>query len=198
MENECSSDLKESMKKNEIDFQMAPPHIHRRNEAEQVIRTPKNNFISGFSKTDPYLPIREWYQITSQCLINLNLLRNSRVNPALSAYAYLFGPYHFNKPPMAPPGTRVVFHKKPGNRTSWGHHGTQGWYIIPSLDHYICMQCYMLTAGIVQIIDTLQYTPKTFYLPKTTTEDYLQQKIGYIITIMKDLPNTIPLFYYGD
>ena len=87
MNNKCSSDLKEDMKKYEIDFQLDPPHIHRQNAAEQALRTYKNHFISGFSTTYPDLPTSEWYQLLSQCVIILNLLRNSRVNPSLSSYA---------------------------------------------------------------------------------------------------------------
>ena len=60
--------------------------------------------------------------------------------PALSAYAYPFGPYNFNKSTMAPSGTRVIVHNQPGNRTSWGHTGTPGWYIGTLIDHYRCMQ----------------------------------------------------------
>ena len=113
----------------EIDLQLAPPHMHRRNAAERTIRTCKNHFIAGFSTTDPDLPIRKWDQLLSQCVITLNLLRNSRVNPDLSEYAYLFGPYDFNKSPMAPPRTRVIVNYKPDNCTSWGHNSTPGWYI---------------------------------------------------------------------
>ena len=60
------------------------------------------------------------------------------------------------------------------------------------------MQCYMLVTGIVRITDTLQYTPKTFAFPKTTTEYYLQQAIGDIISIMKDPLKTLPLLSYGN
>ena len=87
---------------------------------------------------------------------------------------------------MAPPGTRVIVHDKPGNITSWRNHGTSGWYIGPSLDHYICMQCYTPATNISRITDTLQYIPKTFAFPTTTTEDYLQQAIRDIIAITKD------------
>ena len=87
---------------------------------------------------------------------------------------------------MAPPGTRMVVHNKPGDNTSWGNHGTPGWYIGPSLDHYRCMQCYIPTTGIVHITDTLQYIPNSFDFPNTTTEYYLQQAIGYIISIIQD------------
>ena len=87
MDNYCYSDLKEAMETYEIDFQLDPPHMHRRNAAERAIRTCKNYFISVFSTTDPDFPIIEWDQLLSQCVITLNLLRNSRVNLALSAYA---------------------------------------------------------------------------------------------------------------
>ena len=33
LENDCSGDLKEAMKKYEIDFQLAPQHIYRQNAA---------------------------------------------------------------------------------------------------------------------------------------------------------------------
>ena len=37
MNNECYGDLKEAMQKYEIDLQLDPPHMHRRNAAEQAI-----------------------------------------------------------------------------------------------------------------------------------------------------------------
>ena len=86
-DNECSSDLKEAMKKYEIDFQLAPPQMHRKNAAERAIITCKNHFISGFSTTDPDLTISKWDQLLSQCMITLNLLYNSRVNPDISEYS---------------------------------------------------------------------------------------------------------------
>ena len=56
----------------------------------------------------------------------------------------------------------------------------------------------MPATGIVRITDTFQYIPKEFAFPKTTTEDYLHQAIGYIIAIMKDPPKKTPLLSYGD
>ena len=98
---------------------------------------------------------------------------------------------------MVLPGTCVIFHNKPGNRMSWGHHGTPGCYICPSLEHYRCIQCYIPTTGIVHITDTLQYILKTFAFPKTKTEDDIQQAIGDIIEIMHDPPNTLPFSSNG-
>ena len=172
--------------------------MHRLNTAERAIITCKNHFTYGFSTTYPYFPISKWYRLLSQYMLTLNLLHNSMFNPALSVYAYLFGPYGFNKSPMAPPGTCVIVHTKLVNRTSYGHHGTKGLYIGPSLDHYICIQWYMPATGIVRITYTLQYIQKAFSFPKTTIEYYLQQAIGEIIAIINDTIKTLPFLYYGD
>ena len=86
---------------------------------------------------------------------------------------------------MAPPVTREIVHDKPDNRTLWRHHVTPGWYIILSLDHYRCMQCYIPATDMVRIIDTLQYILKTLAFPKTIIQDYVQQIVGEIIAIIK-------------
>ena len=75
MDNEASSDMKDSMTKHKISFQLAPPHIHRRNAAERAIQTFKNNFVAGFSTTDPNFPVSEWDRLLDQVTITLNLLR---------------------------------------------------------------------------------------------------------------------------
>ena len=83
MDNDCSSELKEAMKKYNIDFQIAPPNMHRQNSIKRAIRTCKNHFISVLSTTNPDLPISEWDCLIFQCLVTLNIIRNSRVNPYL-------------------------------------------------------------------------------------------------------------------
>ena len=58
-------------------------------------------------------PIHQWDKIVDQAELTMNSLRNSRVNPNLSAWAYLFGNHDFNKVPLAPPGAKIVLHSKP-------------------------------------------------------------------------------------
>ena len=93
------------MTKYDVNWQLATPHMHRTNAAERAIRTFKNHFIAGLATTNSDFPISEWDRLLQRAEITLNLLQNSHVNPNLSAYAYLFGDYSFNKSPMAPPGT---------------------------------------------------------------------------------------------
>ena len=101
-----------ALKKNSKTYELTPPNMHRRNTAERAIRTFKNHCMAGFASCDPDLPLSEWERLLVQAEITLNLLRTSRVNTTLSAYTYLFGNYDFNKTPLAPPGTKVLIHKK--------------------------------------------------------------------------------------
>ena len=96
-----------------------PPHIHRRNSAEHVIQTFKNHFIAGLASTDPNFPLSNWCRLLPQAELTLNLLRPSRLNPNLSAYAQLEGAFDFTRTPLAPPGTRVIVHEKPTQRRTW-------------------------------------------------------------------------------
>ena len=95
---------------------MVPPDNHRRNAAERAIRTFKNHSLSVLATCDPDFPMREWDRLLEQTLITLNLLRTSRVNPNLSAYAYLHGEHDFNTHPLAPLGTRAMVHQKAHKR----------------------------------------------------------------------------------
>ena len=67
---------------------------------------------------DPDFPIHEWDPFLTQSELTINLLRLTRVNPKLLAWAYLFGAFDHNKTPLAPPGTKVMSHLKPDDCTS--------------------------------------------------------------------------------
>ena len=174
LDNEASNDLKRALKKNDLTYQLVPPHIHRRNAVERVINTFKNHLLAILASCNPDFPIAEWDRLLVQCDLTLNLLRSSRVNPRLSAYAYLNGNFDFNKTPLAPPGTRVLVHLKPDQRASWAYHGEDGWYVGPSLEHYRCVKCYMPATARVRDVDTLQFFPNKVPIPSTSTEDYLK------------------------
>ena len=76
----------------------------------------------GLATCDPDYPIAEWDQLLTQSEITLNLLRNSPVNPKLSAWAYLNVCFDFNKTPMAPPGTKLIMHSKPEQQARWAYY----------------------------------------------------------------------------
>jgi hypothetical protein len=199
MDNEASADLKQAMLSKSISYQLVPPHIHRTNLAERAIQTFKNHFKAGFASVDPKFPVREWDRLLPQAVLTLNLLRSSRNNPKLSAHAYLFGEFNFNATPLAPPGTKVLFHKKPDDRTSWGPHGREGWYIGPALQHYRCVTCFAPDTRKELISDTVTFIPSQYKFPEITTDDFLKQAATDIISILNKPPSsTVPTLEAGD
>jgi len=107
LDNEISKQLKDYLAKEAIDFQLAPPDSHRRNAAERAIHTFKNHFIAMLCSCDHDFPLHLWCRLLPQAFITLNLLRGSRINPKLSAYAQVKGQFDYNRTPIGPPGTRV-------------------------------------------------------------------------------------------
>jgi len=73
----------------------------------------KNHFITGLTIIDSNFPLHLWCRFCPLADLTLNLLRQSRINPNLSAYAQIFGAFYFNAKPLVPPGTKAIIHDKP-------------------------------------------------------------------------------------
>jgi hypothetical protein len=112
MDNERPQALRSLLNQHDIQFQLAPPHMHLRNAAERAIQTFKNHFIAGLCSVHLNFPLRLWDCLLPQATITLNIMRQSHLNPKVSGYAQLCGHYDFNKAPMSPLGTRIIAHEK--------------------------------------------------------------------------------------
>ena len=184
MDNEASRELKNAIVKYKIRYQLTPPNIHRINAAERAIRTFKNHFIAGLATIDPDFPIREWDRLLPQAETTLNLLRTSRINPKLSAYAVISGNFDFSRTPMAPPGTKVVVHDKANKRGSWAYHGTLGFYVGPAMEHYRCMTCYMPKSRMERVADTIQFLPTKIPFPTLSLNEQLMYTLDKVASIL--------------
>ena len=69
--------------------------------------------------------------------LQLDIILPHTVNPQLH------GQINYDATPLAPPVTQVLIHKKPTVRGKWSSHGVKGWYLGPSMDHYICHHVYV-------------------------------------------------------
>ena len=176
--------------RNNIKYQLVPPEVHRRNAAERAIQTWKHHFIAGLSTLDPTFPISEWDRLIQQGEITLNLLRNSRVNPNLSAWAYLFGQFDYNSTPLAPPGTKLIVHLKPHKRASWDPHGIPGFYTGPAMRHYRCYTVYIPKTRTTRITDTVTFLPSVLPISQFSVQDHLQQSLDDIIHILQTPQNS--------
>ncbi len=144
MDNQAMKYIKQFLTANECKLQLVEPHNHRVNAAEQAIQTWKDAFISALATTDHDFPIQLWDRLTPQVMNTLNMLRASRVNPSISAYEALHGPYDWNRYPLAPLGCKAVIYKDGDVRGLWASRGVDGWYLGPSMDHYRCDVYYVL------------------------------------------------------
>lgn len=93
---------------NSIQVQLEPPYAHRRNIAECAIRTWNNHFMDGLSSLPNTFPMIYWDILIPQSVMTLNMMRQIKKTPGISAYEELEGPYTFKDHPMDPPGTKVA------------------------------------------------------------------------------------------
>ena len=73
-----------------------------------------------------------------QTELTLNLLRQSQVQPLISAYECMHGPFDYNATPLGPLGCAVIVHKKNAQRHTWDFRGREGWSIGAAMESYRC------------------------------------------------------------
>jgi hypothetical protein len=125
----------------------------------------KIHVLAGICSADKQFPLHLWNRLTPHAVITLYLLRQSRINPKLSACAQLNGPFDFNRTPVAPPGDRVIFHENPQQRRTWATHGIDGLYLGPAMEHYLCHRIYCSSTGQKRNVDTVEFMPQHCKFP---------------------------------
>ena len=136
---------------NKISYQLTPKDKHSRNAAEQRIQIFKDHLIAGLASTQPDFPLNRWDRLIDQCNITLNLMRASRINPQLSAYAQVFGAFDYNKTTLPPPGMKVLPHVLPEDCRSYAPHAIKGYSVGPAMDHYRCFKVLpVVSASLIQ------------------------------------------------
>ena len=84
----------------------------------------------------PEFPTSHWCKLINQVDFAVNIVRPCRQKPRLSVWAACNGGFHFDSAPIAPPGTAMLMHAKPENRSSFGFNAKKAYYIGP------CFKCY--------------------------------------------------------
>jgi hypothetical protein len=86
LENESSAALKSFSTANDVEYQLVPPHCHRRNAADSDIRTFKEHFISGLASVDTDFPLHVWYPLLSQRINDIEF--TTQIQAASKAICY--------------------------------------------------------------------------------------------------------------
>jgi hypothetical protein len=91
LDNEISEKFKKQIAENKMDHKLVPPSNHCILLAEHAIQTWKSHMISILNGVDENFPIALWCQIVLQTELTLNLLRQSNIVPAISAFVHVHG-----------------------------------------------------------------------------------------------------------
>jgi hypothetical protein len=90
LDNEAPRDYLDTIKEQGLEWELIPPHNHRRNVAKRAIQTAKGHIIVNVMGCDPTFPLKEWHRILPQIEMTLNMLRASNVRPMISAHTYVY------------------------------------------------------------------------------------------------------------
>ena len=174
LDNEASATCKEAITvKWKAKFQLVPPDMHCRNQAERAIRTLKSHFLSILAGVDSAFPPYLWDLLLPQAELTLNLLQQSTLNSGISAWEYFKGPFDFNKTPLGPAGCWVLIHAKLVTRRSWDFRAKQGFYIGPTLDSYCCFKLLNADTRLPYKCMPIAYEAKTQLTPEADAPELL-------------------------
>ena len=124
----------------DVAFQRYPPNIiHQRNAAERAIYTFKHHSIACICGTDSGFNMKLWDKLFPHALITINLLRISHINP----YIHLCDTIYFNQTSTALPYTNIFIHENSDQRPTWSPHTISGFYLGPTIYHYIYYRVYI-------------------------------------------------------
>ena len=155
LDNECLAAMKSCIHGNGITYELVPPGQHRRNQAERAIQTFKSHFISILAGVDDKFPLSLWCHLLEPAELTLNLLRQSRVAPNVSAFAHVHGNHNYMRKPFAPIGCAIQTHVKPDDRLSWDTRSEPGFNLGTSMEHHCCFRVYVNRTRATRISDTV-------------------------------------------
>ena len=96
-----------------MEIQLVPLHYHCVNAAECAISTFKERFVATLATVDMLCLLQLLDEFLLQVKLTLNLLRFSHHNPLISANNKLYGPFDFNKTPLALLGMKALVYDEP-------------------------------------------------------------------------------------
>jgi hypothetical protein len=198
LDNQASSALKNFFTTHDVEYQLVPPHCHRRNAAERAIRTLKEHFVAGLASADPDFPLHLWDRLLTQAEMTLNLLRTSRQHPQLSAAAHYHGIIDYNKKAFAPPGCKIIAHEKPAKRRTWAPHGQNGYSLGTAMHHDICQNVYIYATASERIMDTLEFSPHNSPMPQLSSTDILIMAANETTNALQNPHPEFPFAQVGD
>jgi hypothetical protein len=185
LDNECSAAMKSCIQDNGIKYELVPPGQHRHNQAERAIQTFKSLFISILAGVDNKFPLSLWCHLLEPAELTLNLLRQSRVAPNVSAFAHVHGNHDYMRKPFAPIGCAIQTHVKPDDRLSWDTRSEPGFNLGTSMEHRCCFRVYVTRTRALRISDTVFFKHQYITNPTLSPESNVVAAAQQLATALK-------------
>ena len=83
LDNECSTEFKQAIKENELEYELVPKGQHRRTLSELALQTWKAHTIGALSGVSATFPLVLWDELLPQLDMQVNILRYSNIHPKL-------------------------------------------------------------------------------------------------------------------
>ena len=195
LDNEISDEMRDTIKNSyNLKVQRVTPGDHRQNPAERAIQTFKAHFIATRAGFSPSFPQNQWNLVLEQIVLTMNLMRPSRINPAISAYAQVYGNYDFMATPIAPAGCKIVVHEQKDHRGSWDDRGIQGFYVGPAFEHYRNFTCWIPETNGIRHSNKVEFYPECCKDPTPSPTDTLSLILSDLKEVLeeKHLPTILP------
>ena len=106
------------------------------------------------------LPAHLCCQAIPQAEIQLLLLRNSNVNPKISAYYHLYRPHDYNAAPFVPIGMEMSVHNNTKRRGVFVEHCIKEYVLGTAFEHYRSWIIWMKNTIATQILSTVFHNHK--------------------------------------
>jgi hypothetical protein len=104
------------------------------------------------------------------------------------SYKVINGPYDLNRFPLGPLGCKAVIYTAPESRGSWASHGTDAWYVGPSMDHYGCNHFFVPETQAYCVPGSAWLFPQHSQVPFIMWNEHLQEVINKLVTTLCKLP----------
>jgi hypothetical protein len=186
LDNEAPKRYLQTIKRNGIEWELVPPHNHRRNLGEKAIQIGKSHIISNLVGCDPSFPIREWHRLLPQMEITVNTLQPANATPTVSAHMYVKGIHSYNKEPLAPLGCSSQCYVRPDERTSFEPNSLDTWCIVTSTNHYRCHNAFIKNTKLVRKTDMIIFHHKYITQPMVSSADVIVHAAAKITEALKD------------
>ena len=120
--------------------------------------------------------------------MTLNLLRQARIQPELSAWTYLVGAFNYDATPIRTLGCPLIIHKKTSNGKSWEFRSKERWSVGVLFEHYRCQLVIPTDTREINVSDTVEFIHHFTTTPTLTLEDFILHGTNTLSSTIKYRP----------